>query len=108
MRAPPARPLSSGFGVPIGIKDGDDELGSRSIERGNSTDGVSAGGREMIERRNREFAHRAKSIYLAMPTSTTLGQNLTSTGNQTGRLAREFVAVATRPNSESLEQRQRV
>ena len=62
----------------------------------------------MIERRNREFVHRAKSISLAMPTSTTLGQNSTSTGNQTGRLAREFASVATRPNAESLEQRQRV
>ena len=64
----------------------------------------------MIERRSREFAHRAKSIYLAMPTSTTLGQNSTSTGNQTGRLAGEprFAAVATLTKSESLEQRQRV
>ena len=63
----------------------------------------------MIGRGNREFAHRAKSIALAIPTSTTLGQN-SSNGNQTGRLAGEprFAAVATLTNSESLEQRQRV
>jgi len=64
----------------------------------------------MIERRNRQFTHHAKSIYLAMPTNTTLDQNSTSTGNQTGRLAREFkfAATETRADAESLEQRQRV
>jgi hypothetical protein len=64
----------------------------------------------MIERRNRQFTQHAKSIYLAMPTNTTLDQNSTSIGNQTGRLAREFkfAAAETRTDPESLEQRQRV
>ena len=64
----------------------------------------------MIGRGNREFTHRAKSIYLAMPTSTTLGQNSTSTGNHSGGLARrsQFAAAETRTDAESLEQRQRV
>jgi len=64
----------------------------------------------MIERRSREFQHSAKSIYLAMPTNTTLDQDSTSTGNQTGRLAREFkfAAAETRTDAEPLEQRQRV
>lgn len=65
----------------------------------------------MIERRNREFTHRAKSICLAMPTNTTLNQNSTSSSSQTSALAKEpqFAAIATQANCESaLEQRQRV
>ena len=64
----------------------------------------------MIERRNREFTHHAKSIYLAMPTNTTLDQNSTSTGNHSGGLARrsQFAAAKTRTDAEPLEQRQRV
>ena len=64
----------------------------------------------MIERRNRQFTHHAKSIYLAMPTNTTLDQNSTSTGNHSGGLARrsQFAAAETRTDAESLEQRQRV
>ena len=64
----------------------------------------------MIEKINREFTHRAKSIYLAMPTNTTLDPNSTSIGNQRGGLARrsQFAAAETRTNSETLEQRQRV
>ena len=62
----------------------------------------------MIERRNREFTHHAKSIYLAMPTNTTLDQN--STSNHSGGLARrsQFAAAETRTDAEPLEQRQRV
>jgi len=64
----------------------------------------------MIERRSREFQHSAKSIYLAMPTNTTLDQNSTSTGNHSGGLARrsQFAAAETRTDVEPLEQRQRV
>ena len=64
----------------------------------------------MIERRSRQLTHRAKSIYLAMPTNTTLDPNSTSIGYQRGGLARrsQFAAAETRTNSETLEQRQRV
>jgi hypothetical protein len=64
----------------------------------------------MIARRNGELLHRPKSIYLAMPTNTTLEQNSTSTGDQIGRPARkpQLTAVASRTNSESVEQRQSV
>jgi hypothetical protein len=63
----------------------------------------------MIERRNRQFTHHAKS-YLAMPTNTTLDQNSTSTGNHSGGLARrsQFAAAETRTDVEPLEQRQTV
>ena len=50
----------------------------------------------MIERRSREFKHSAKSIYLAMPTNTTLDQNSTSTGNHSGGLARRSQLASTR------------
>ena len=64
----------------------------------------------MIERRSRQFKHSAKSIYLAMPTNTTLDQNSTSTGNHSGGLARrsQFAAAEIRTDTEPLEQRQRV
>ncbi len=65
----------------------------------------------MIEKINREFTPREKSICLAMPTNTTLDQSSTNSSSQTSALAKEpqFAAVTTRTNCESaLEQRQRV
>src|SRR4030095_197352 len=67
----------------------------------------SAGGREMIERRNRQFTRRSKPLSLAMPMNTRLEQTSRSAGVQTGRLARraQFAAAETRTDVESLEQR---
>ena len=64
----------------------------------------------MIERRNRQVKHGSKSMYLAMPVKTMPERNWTSAGRQTGGLARrsQFGIAKTRPNAESLEQRQRV
>ena len=63
----------------------------------------------MIDRRNRQFKHRSKSMYLAMPMKTMPERNWTGTGRQTRRLARRSqFATETRTDDESLEQRQRV
>ena len=64
----------------------------------------------MIEKRNRQFRHRSKPVYLAMPMKTVLEQCSRSAGGQTGGLAlrSKFASVETRTDAESIEQRQRV
>jgi hypothetical protein len=62
----------------------------------------------MIDRRNRQFMHRSKSMYLPMPIRR-LGPNSATTDGQTGGLTRRSpLVVEPRMDDESLEQRQRV